>query len=435
MKPVSSSRWFILVLGLVFGVLLVACGDSAGKATSPVLVQDYTVATATSVAPASVESAPASTATAPTSTPHSPPATTTSQATLLPKEPPPAGAEAEFRTDFSRHSVPYDQILSGGVPKDGIPAIDTPAFVSVNEADAWLEPMEPVVRVAVGDDVRAYPIQVLMWHEIVNDTVGNTPLLVSFCPLCNTAIVFERTVAGQVYDFGTTGRLRYSNLVMYDRQTETWWQQATGEAIAGELTGQQLAFFPAGMIAWQDFRANHPAGTVLSRDTGYRRSYGQNPYVGYDHINASPFLYDGPATPGALPALARVLAVEYNGEAVAYPFEVLTEERVINDEVGGSEIVVFWSPGTASALDQPVIAQGRDIGSARAYRRSVDDTLLRFGFDGNQIADEQTGSTWTVEGLAVGGPMEGETLEPVVAINHFWFSWAAFRPETRVYTP
>ncbi|NIN68937.1 MAG: DUF3179 domain-containing protein, partial [Anaerolineae bacterium] len=142
---------------------------------------------------------------------------------------------------------PYSEILSGGPPKDGIPAIDAPKFISVEEADEWLQPQEPVVLVQVGDDARAYPIQILMWHEIVNDTIGEVPVAVTYCPLCNTGVAFERTFDGQVLDFGTTGRLRYSNLIMYDRQTETWWQQATGEGIVGEYALRQLTFVPASM--------------------------------------------------------------------------------------------------------------------------------------------------------------------------------------------
>ncbi|GAH38049.1 unnamed protein product, partial [marine sediment metagenome] len=131
-------------------------------------------------------------------------------------------------------------------------------------------------------------------------------------------IAFERTVDGEVLDFGTTGRLRFSNLIMYDRQTETWWQQASGEAIAGYLTGTQLAFLPASIISWEEFKSSFPDGTVLSRETGFNRSYGRNPYTGYDNINNSPFLYRGPSTPGELPAVARVLTVDMGAEAVAY---------------------------------------------------------------------------------------------------------------------
>jgi len=355
--------------------------------------------------------------------------------TLLPDEPPPAGATNEFSTDFSKHSIPYTEILSGGPPKDGIPAIDDPKFVNVGDADSWLGDKEPVVFLQIGEDARAYPLQILTWHEIVNDTVGGVPVVVTFCPLCNTAITFERTVDGQVLDFGTTGRLRYSNLVMYDRPTESWWQQATGEAIAGEFTGQRLVFRPATIIAWEEFEANYPDGKVLSRETGYTRSYGSNPYVGYDNINNSPFLYRGPQTPGVLPAVARVLTVDLNGEAVAYPYDILQSLGVVNDAVGGEQVVIFWQPGTTSALDAGTIAGGRDVGAAAAFSRQIDLQVLNFVYQGGRILDDQTGSQWDVFGRAVGGELTGARLDPVVSVNHFWFSWAAFKPETRIYQP
>jgi len=361
--------------------------------------------------------------------------------TLSPDEPPPFGVAAEFKTDFSKHSVPYDEILSGGPPKGGIgvdrgiPAIADPAFVSVSIADGWLKPVEPVILVQVGDEAKAYPIQILMWHEIVNDVVGGAPLAVTFCPLCNTAIAFERTVNGQVMDFGTTGRLRYSNLIMYDQQTETWWQQATGEAIVGELLGAQLVFQPASIIAWSDFKAAYPDGKVLSNDTGFSRRYGVNPYSGYDDINNAPFLYDGPTTPDILPPIARVLTIDLNDEAAAYPYDVLQQVNVVNDAVGGTEVVVLWAAGTASALDAGSLAGGRDVGAAVAYARKLDGETLTFTFDGSKIVDNETGSEWDVSGRAVAGSLAGKQLTPVVAVNHFWFSWAAFKPETRIYQP
>lgn len=352
-----------------------------------------------------------------------------------PYDPPPAGAEAQFKTDFSVHSIPYSEILSGGPPKDGIPAIDDPKFINTGEADTWLKTVEPVIFVQVGDDARAYPIQVFMWHEIVNDIVGDVPLVVTFCPLCNTAIAFERTVKGQVFDFGTTGRLRYSNLIMYDRQTETWWQQATGEAIAGELTGTQLVFRPASIISWEEFKTAHPSGKVLSQDTGFSKPYGRNPYAGYDDVRQSPFLYFGPETPGVLLPMARVLTVELNHETVAYPYKVLQSVHVVNDTAGGKDIVVLWAPGTASALDEGIVSAGRDVGAANVYERTVDGYSLTFTYDGSRTLDEQTESEWNVLGQAVSGELAGVQLAPVVSVNHFWFSWAAFSPETRVYQP
>jgi hypothetical protein len=349
---------------------------------------------------------------------------------------PPRGVQNEFPlTDFTIHSVSFDDILSGGPPRDGIPPIDQPVFVSVSEADEWLRPVEPVIQVEINQEVKAYPIQILTWHEIVNDTIGGVPVVVTFCPLCNTAIAFERTLEGKEMTFGTTGRLRFSNLIMYDRQTETWWQQATGEGIVGELTGNNLTFVPAAMVSWEEFKSAHPDGTVLSSDTGFNRNYGRNPYVGYDDVNRPPFLYQGPQTPGGLPPVARVLALEFDGESVAYPYDLLSEKSVINDRVGGLDVAIFWATGTASALDAGVIAEGQDVGSAVAYDRILDGKLLSFRFDGEKIFDNETDSTWDILGRAVAGPLSGERLREVVSVNHFWFSWAAFKPETRIYQP
>ena len=352
---------------------------------------------------------------------------------MLPDEAPPHGAESQFTTDFGRHNVPYSEIFSGGPPKDGIPAIDAPQFTTVDAADTWLAPQEPVILLQVGDDARAYPIQILMWHEIVNDTVGGVPVTLTYCPLCKSVIAFERAFEGQVLDFGTTGRLRYSNMVMYDRQTESWWQQATGEAIAGELTGRQLAFVPASVVSWADFRAAHPGGEVLSQDTGYSRDYGRNPYAGYDSVYGSPDLYHGPATPDVLPPMAAVMTVDLNQEAVAYPFELLQAVHAVNDTVGGVPIVVLWAPGTGSALGAPTVDGGRDVGAAAVFLRELGGQTLTFVYADDRFMDEQTGTEWSVLGRAVSGPSAGSQLTLAVGISHFWFSWAAFRPETRIY--
>lgn len=348
---------------------------------------------------------------------------------------PPLGAEREFSTDFSKHSISYSEVLSGGPPKDGIPSIDEPIFISVDEAGIWLAEVEPIIFVKVGDEARAYPIQILMWHEIVNDVVGELPLTVTFCPLCNTAIVFEREVDGQIFDFGTTGRLRNSNLIMYDRQTESWWQQGTGEAIVGEYLGTKLNFFPATIIAWSDFAKAFPEGKVLSRETGFDRAYGRNPYFGYDNINNSPFLFRG-ETPGQLAAMERVLALELNEETVAYSYSLLSEERVIHNQVGGEEVVIFWTAGTASALDKGSVSDGRDVGSASSFSPILNGVMLTFlAQEDGLFKDENTGSLWNILGQSVGGPLEGKTLTPLTAINHFWFDWVAFKPDTRVYQP
>src|SRR5262249_51262469 len=218
------------------------------------------------------------------------------------------------RTDFSKHSVPFAGIKSGGPPKDGIPAIDAPRFERLADgkatgSNAALGDTEPVIAVSIGEDARAYPLRVLIWHEIANDIVGGTPVVVTYCPLCNAALVFERVVDRRVLDFGTTGKLRNSDLVMYDRQTESWWQQFTGGAIVGAMTGPHLRLIPSRLESFDRFRHRFPRGQVLVPNNPNARNYGRNPYVGYDAAGQRPFLYDG-SLPDGIEPMERVVAVE-----------------------------------------------------------------------------------------------------------------------------
>jgi len=339
----------------------------------------------------------------------------------------------EWRTDFSRHTVPLAEIVSGGPSKDGIPAIDRPRFESVSEAAQWLDEREPVVVVEIGRDARAYPLQILIWHEIVNDEVGGTPVTVTFCPLCNTAFAFDRRLDGRVLDFGTTGRLRHSDLVMYDRQTESWWQQATGEGIVGAYAGRRLRFVAAPITSWQDFRRSYPGGRVLSQDTGHDRPYGRNPYERYDTRSSPIAGFFSSALDKRLPAMERVVAIDLTDGTAAYAFSLLARRRVIHDEIGALPVVVVWAPGTASALDAAAIRDGRDVGATAVFDRRVDGRVLTFEPAGDgRVRDRETGSVWLLSGRAVSGPLAGRRLAPVPHGNHFWFAWAVFRPDARL---
>ncbi len=337
-----------------------------------------------------------------------------------------------WATDFSRHSVPYDEITVGIQGRDRIPPIDRPVFTDFQDADAWMDPQEPVIALEIGGVARAYPLQVLIWHEIVNDAVGGTPVAVTFCPLCNSAVAFDRRLDGVEYDFGTSGNLRNSDLIMWDRQTESWWQQFTGEAIVGELTGKTLAMLPASIISYQSFKDAYSDGDVLSRDTGFSRDYGSNPYGGYDTVDRPPFLYDGELD-GRLQPKERVAAVTVNETDVAFPFSVLERERVVNYSLGDQNLVVFFKPGTKSAVDSGIIALSKDVGATGVFDPHVNGEKLIFRPAGGDIVDEQTGSVWNIVGEAVSGPLSGTRLTPVVHANHFWFAWAAFKPETVIY--
>ena len=246
--------------------------------------------------------------------------------------------------------------------------------------------------------------------------------------------MYRRTVDGAVLDFGTTGALRHSNLLMYDRQTESWWQEFGGEGVIGHYAGQRLEPIYLSIVSWAEFKASFPEGRVLSRpDSG--RAYGRNPYAGYDRPGSQPFLFRGAQDP-RLPAVERVAAVELAGDAWAVSFTTLAEERVVSAAVGGQDLVVFWMPGTASALSDGAVAAGRDVGTAGIFSaQSGDGEVLRFqpAADGN-IVDEQTGSVWNIFGRAISGPLAGTQLAPIPGrIGQFWFSWAVYRPDTVVY--
>lgn len=277
-------------------------------------------------------------------------------ATLATAEPAQWKQNGWDKTDFSRSIVPWSEIQSGGPPKDGIPSIDKPQFVPVGAA-AGLADTEPVIGLEIAGDARAYPLRILTWHEIVNDVVGGTPVAVTYCPLCNSSVVFERTIDGRTLDFGTTGKLRNSDLVMYDRQSESWWQQFTGEAIVGVMLGKELKRVPSRLESWANFRERHPRGKVLVPNDPSARRYGNNPYFEYD-TQAGPFLYRGDL-PDYIPAMARVVVVRGPAAPVAVALDLLAKRTPLR--IGDLEFA--WSKGQASALDAITIADGRDVGN------------------------------------------------------------------------
>ena len=265
---------------------------------------------------------------------------------------------AGWKTDTSRHVVPLTEFQSGGPGKDGIPAIDHPRFLRVARI-GFLKPREPVIELAVGDSVRAYPIQILIWHEIVNDQFARVPVAVTFCPLCNTALVFDRRVGTRTLDFGTTGNLRDSDLVMYDRQTETWWQQFGGLGLVGRFAGTRLRQYPARIVSWQEFRHAHPGGFVLSRDTGYNRDYGSNPYSGYDDASSPPIFPTRNASDQRLAPKERVVFVERGTASVVVPFSVLAKRHVVRISLGRHRLIVRATGKASSPLDTAYVGGGR----------------------------------------------------------------------------
>ena len=361
-------------------------------------------------------------------------------------------------------------IEAGGPPPQGIPALGfggshngavepspAPRFESVGTARGWLDAREPVLVLELGGEARAYPLQIMIWHEIVNDVVAGRPVAVTYCPLCNSGLGFDRRLrlsdaqaervrarnpgaalaragAGWTLEvtLGTSGLLYKSNLLMFDDATATLWSQILSRAVVGTLAGVRLEPLPVQLLAFDAFARAHPEGRVLSRATGYERDYGENPYFAYDAPTSRPFLFRGePDT--RLPAMERVVAVRLGGETVAYPYGLLRQARVVNDAVGGVPLVVFWGPGTASALDRARVARGRDVGAAGVFDRRLAGRELAFAWDGEGFVDLQTKSRWDLRGRALTRPLAGRRLAPLTHDNTLWFAWAAFFREARVY--
>jgi len=284
-------------------------------------------------------------------------------------------------TDGVKHSVPLDEILGGGPPKDGIPSIDNPKFISVAEASKILNDSEPGIALSISGADRFYPFQILVWHEIVNDTIGGQRALVTYCPLCLSGIVFDPLVNNERVEFGTSGKLWNSNLVMYDRKTNSLWSQILGEAIVGEMTGTQLKVLASDQIRFGEWKKLHPNGEVLSRDTGTTRFYGQDPYGDYY------------TTPGTYFPVGRkddrlnekdfVLGIVISGKAKAYWPEAVKKLGVVEDRFENKTIVAQYE---------------KDIDAVRLFEKKSDGTL--------------------------------ERINP---FGSFWFSWVAAHPDTELF--
>ena len=457
LMPGRSDRRFyrglLIICLLVVAVMIISCSesgdgapvtttsgpDTAAVETAPVesgTGVDGTVEPDSTIAVAG-ESTPATTDTVTTTLPASSIPTTTGEG-FDPVEglhPLVRQATASWPTEWGTNSIDLGELLLGlhmVDPRDGIPPIDHPVFETVSAASEWLSDRVPGTLVLLGGEARFYPLGILHRHEIVNDEIAGIPVAVTYCPLCNTALTFDRRVGGQVLRFGVSGLLRNSDLVMWDDQTVSLWQQVTGEAIVGSATGAVLTPVPTAIVSFGEFADAYPEGISLSRDSGLSAPYIYNPYEGYSNRSAPYPFFTGEVDP-RYRALERVVGVTEGGGATAYPFPVISEVGVVNDIVGGVPVAVFWGGDTADALDTSRLSEGKAIGTGLAYLRTVDGRELTFIKQGHLFRDQETSSEWTLLGQAISGPLAGARLELAMHRNEFWFVWGAFYPDGEVY--
>ena len=367
---------------VALGLIAAACGDGSAETTTTqaeVAVTTQDTSTASTAAPA---------------------------LGVLPEGP--SALETSTAPEFPAALVDPAEIISGGPPPDGIPPLDDPVFIAVDAALDLLDDAEPVVAIEIDGDARAYPVQVMIWHEIVNDTVGGVPVSVTYCPLCNSAVSYRREIRGVETTFGTSGRLFASALVMYDRATETLWTHFDGKGVVGLLAGEQLEIIASPLMSWNEFRSAYPTGLVLDPTaTGFDRDYGRNPYVGYDDADTAPFLFRGAIDDRSLP-----------------------KQRVVGINLGGDTAAFTLEAGQSTALEEDRVDNGRDVGTVGVFVPSANGRALTFAASDGVITDRETGSVWNVSGEATEGELAGSRLERIAHLDTFWFAWATYQPGT-----
>lgn len=319
-----------------------------------------------------------------------------------------------METNGEKHLIPLNKIRGGGPPKDGIPSIDNPQFAEANDAP-FVSDSDVVIGLKINGEAKAYPLFILVWHEIVNDNVGDVPVAVTYCPLCYTSQVFERSIDGKAVEFGTSGKLYNSNLLMYDRLTDSYWSQSLGLAVKGEITGMKLKTVPFDLITWKNWKQLNPDTLVLTTDTGHTRSYGVDPYGNY--YNEPRIMFPVDNRDDRLFPKEIIIGFDDGDTYKAYTQKDIEEQDPINDKVGSIPILLV------SEFEQ----------NSRAFERTIEDSVLEFEYKDGKLVDIQTNSEWNYDGNAVSGPMKGKNLERMSIHPGFWFEWVAFHPDTLLY--
>ncbi len=346
-----------------------------------------------------------------------------------------------WNTDTTLTNIDLSEVMVV-LPRGSFVVLNNPKFISKDEGLKSFISKEPVLSVDINGIAKAYPLNMLSIHEIANDTLSGIPILATFCPLCNAGIVFDRRLKhkGKEYllDFEVSGMLRKSDMVMADKQTETWWQQLEGKGIVGTLEGAELSVIPSLVISVEEFFNRYPNGKILSKNTGIpnaEESYGINFYKNYDDPNNKPYdrFFSPDEVDPRLPAMERIVDIRSSGEFKVYPFSAVKKNGVINDQFNGKNVVLFYQPGTISVLDEKEIKNSKDVGMVTVFKPYVDGKLLKFKKIGDKFIDENTNSVWDITGRCIEGKLASKELEIEPHGNHFAFAWLAFHPETKIY--
>lgn len=352
----------------------------------------------------------------------------------------PRGIPYTWQTDTTHRTVDLDEITVV-VPRNTFPKIDYPEFIGMDEGLEKFFRQEPVIAVSINGQSKAYPLNMLTMHEISNDSLGGVPILPTFCPLCNSSVVYDRRLThnGENYllEFEVSGMLRNSDMIMADKQTQTWWQQLMGWGIVGELAEAELTVIPSMVISVQDYFSSHPDGLILSPElpTRAKGNYGTNPYVGYDGEGNKPYadFFDFEKLDSRLDPMERILDFESPNGHKIYPFSNLAEEGVVNDHFDEKDIVIFFKESTVSVLDTRQIVNGKAVGSATLFSAMLEGQLYEFYQKNGKFYDRQTGSEWNISGQCVGGTLKGKQLKSEGYSNHFAFAWLSFFPDSEIY--
>jgi hypothetical protein len=345
-----------------------------------------------------------------------------------------------WETDTTKRNIELSEITVA-VPRKTFPTIDYPNFIGKAEGLKSFFEHEPVISVTIDGKSKAYPLNMLTMHEISNDSLGRIPILPTFCPLCNSSVVYDRRLnhGGQQYilEFEVSGMLRNSDMVMADKQTQTWWQQLMGFGLVGDLNGAELDVIPSMVVSVKDYFERYPNGKILSPNTGTEAEerYGTNPYTNYDSLGNTPWerYFDQSKLDTRLPAMERVIDLEGENSYKIYPFSIIAKKGALNDRYDEKNIVIFHKKGTVSVLDKNDISKSKSIGSATMFSSDIDGITLTFQKVDEDFIDNETGSIWDITGRCINGKMKGKELIPERYSNHFAFAWLTFHPESEIY--